>query len=77
MAAATIVTANRREALDALLWRVLGGSPGPAAGVVEAVLRANPGLAEIALALPEGHAVTIPAAARTPPAALPLVNLWD
>lgn len=77
MATAVVVTANQGEALDTLLWRTLGGAPGPAAGIVEAVLAANPGLADIALALPQGHVVTIPVAAQAPPAALPLVNLWD
>jgi len=67
-----LVTALGQESLDALVWRAVAG----ASGTVEAVLDANPGLAALAAALPEGHAVTIPA---TAPAAetLPLVNLWD
>ncbi len=77
MAAPIPATAHQGETLDALLWRTLGGSPGPAAGVTEAVLAANPGLAELAFALPEGHVVTIPAAAQVSPATLPSVKLWD
>lgn len=60
------------EALDALLWRKTGRG----SGALEAVLDANPGLAAIATALPEKHAVTVPTAALQP-ATAPLVQLWD
>ncbi|WP_157218717.1 tail protein X [Flavisphingomonas formosensis] len=67
-----VYAANQDESLDALVWRTTGG--GPAA--LEAVLAANPGLAAIAAALPEGTPVTIP---DTAPAQdeRALVNLWD
>lgn len=69
---ALVVTALSGESLDALVWRAAAGG----ADMVAAVLEANPGLAAVALALPEGRAVTIPAAA---PASntLPMINLWD
>jgi phage tail protein X len=69
--------ARDREPLDALLFRVLGGSPGPRAGVVEAVLEANPGLAAMALALPSRTVVVIPQAVVQTPAVKAIVNLWD
>lgn len=72
MAGATTIRANQNEPLDALVWRATGRG----AGVVEAVLAANPGLALVAQALPEGRAVIIPGDALAP-ATQPLVQLWD
>lgn len=64
------ISAHAGESLDALLWRTTG------ACAVEATLAANPGLAAIALALPEGTFVTIPdAAASTQPVGI--VQLWE
>lgn len=71
MAGPLIAHARAGEPLDALLHRTIGRT----AGAVEAVLAANPGLSASAR-LTEGQAVTIPAAAATPPAA-PLIDLWD
>lgn len=67
-----IVAALKHESLDALVWRATGlGS-----GAVEIVLAASPGLGEIALALPEGTPVTIPALPATT-IERTLVQLWD
>ena len=70
MAAALLARARAGETLDALTWRVLGTS------AVEPVLEANPGLAARGPVLPEGLAVTLPAAAAAP-AEPPLPQLWD
>lgn len=67
-----IVPALQREPIDALVWRATGKG----AGAVEAVLKANPGLAAIGSALPEGHPVVIPDLPATA-AELPLTQLWD
>lgn len=69
---ATTAIARQGERLDQLVWRSTGG--GPAA--VEAVLQANPGLAALGPALPEGREVLIPSIA---PAAetVQLIQLWD
>ena len=72
MAAGQAVAAHQDEALDALVWRATGRC----AGALEAVLAANPGLASIGDALPEGAVVFIPAAAAEP-ASRPLIQLWD
>ena len=63
--------AHAGETLDALLWRTIGSAP------VEAVLAANPGLAELGPFLPEGTTVIIPAAAAAPLAPAPILQLWD
>ena len=72
--AAITVHATAGETLSALAWRTLGRHR----GAVEQILEANPGLAVIAEALPEGTPVVIPAAADRPaPESRPLVQLWD
>jgi phage tail protein X len=63
-------TARAGETVDAVVWRVLGTS------AVEPVLEANPGLAARGPTLPEGLAITLPAAAAMP-AAPPIPQLWD
>ena len=68
----TLVPAADREPLDALVWRATGAG----AAAVALVLSANPGLAEIALALPLGTEVLIPDLPATP-ATVDLVQLWD
>ncbi|MDQ0250974.1 phage tail protein X [Sphingomonas kyeonggiensis] len=60
------------ETLDALVWRATGGGP----EAVERTLAANPGLADLASALPEGLEVTIPDNVSAP-ATAELVQLWD
>jgi len=68
-------TANQDEPLDALLWRFTGQR------TVEAVLAANPGLADLGPFLPQGTPVDLSQA--TTPAAVAaaetrdLIQLWD
>jgi len=64
------VRALQHDCLDALCWRHLGRT----AGVVEATLDANPGLARLAADLPAGHLVHLLA---PPTAARALIQLWD
>lgn len=73
MQAAITVSAMAGETLSNLVWRTLGRSR----GAVEQVLEANPGLATVAHALPEGTVVTIPPAADAPTARPGTVKLWD
>ncbi|QNM96383.1 tail protein X [Chitinimonas koreensis] len=65
------VIARQGDSLDAVCYRHYGRS----AGVLEAVLEANPGLAALGLILPEGTAVELPEVA--PPATQPLIQLWE
>jgi phage tail protein X len=67
-----IVRALQDENVDALVWRATGQG----SGAVERVLVANPGLGEIAIALPEHTPVTIPELPATA-AELQIVQLWD
>lgn len=66
------IRAHQSETVDALCWRHYGRT----AGVTEAVLEANPGLAEHGAELPSGLLVTMP---EQPPIAheRKTVNLWD
>ena len=64
------VRAHAHETLDALAWRVLGST----AGHIEATLAANPGLAQLAHDLPEGHAVRL---VKAPEPGRRMVYLWD
>lgn len=66
------VTALANEPLDALVWRTTGG--GPAA--VEAAIDANPGVARLGQALPEGTAVQLPEPV-VGPSRIDMVQLWD
>jgi len=66
------VTALADEPVDSLVWRAVGES----AGRVEAVLEANPGLAELGATLPEGTVVDV-ALPATPIPDAPLVQLWS
>ncbi len=65
------VRAQQGDTLDRLAWRHLGTT----AGVVEATLAANPGLAELGTVLPIGTVVELvqPAA----PVNTQTVSLWD
>ena len=65
------VRAQQGDTLDALVWRHYGRT----AGVVEAVLSANPGIAELGAILPHGISVTLPDI--TPPPQKRMVQLWD
>ena len=69
---AITVRAHQQDTVDLLCWRHYGRT----AGVTEAVLQANPGLADHGPFLPQGTLVSLPDAQ---PAALQRnrVNLWD
>lgn len=67
------VFAREGDTLDLLVWRHLGRTR----GVVEAVLEANPRLADLGPVLPHGTAVDLPAPAAAAPAERPLVQLWS
>jgi len=65
------VIAHQGDTLDALCYRHYGRTE----GVVEAVLLANPGLAEWGVILPYGTAVSLPEVDTATVAQS--VNLWD
>lgn len=67
-------TALQGETLDGLCWRLLGTT---AAGVVEAALALNPGLAALGPVLPEGTAVTLPDPPATAAVPRETINLWN
>lgn len=69
---ATVVHAFQNDTVDALCWRHYGRT----AGVTEAVLEANHGLADHGPTLPQGLAVTMPDA-QAPAPQRQMVNLWD
>lgn len=72
MAGPLTVTALEGDTVDAICWRNLRRS----APAIEAVLRANPNLADHGPFLPRGTPVVIPTLA-TAPATAPTINLWD
>ncbi|MEO3990257.1 tail protein X [Pseudocitrobacter cyperus] len=65
------VIAHQGDTLDALCYRHYGRTE----GVVEAVLLANPGLAEQGVILPHGTTVNLPEVDTA--AVAQSVNLWD
>lgn len=65
-------TTRQGETVDLACWRVYGRT----VEVPEAVLTANPGLADKGLILPLGTVITMPEIAR-PTTQRPLVSLWD
>lgn len=67
-----IAAAQDGETVDALCWRVLGQT----AGVTEASLRRNPGLADLGAQLPGGTMVDLPDPITAPPRR-ETVKLWD
>lgn len=67
------VHARQGDTLDALCWRHLGRT----AGVVEAALESNPGLASLGTVLPHGTAVDLPDSTPSAPTNRALVQLWD
>lgn len=69
---AATVRAVQGDTVDAICWRHYGRT----AGVTEAVLDANPGLAEHGPTLPTGTLVAMPERAPTAPERS-MVNLWD
>ena len=66
-----IEPAQDGETVDALVFRILGKG----AAAVEAVLEANPNLADLGLFLPLGHPVVIPVEASGP-VETPMIQLW-
>lgn len=66
------VRADQGDTVDAICWRYYGRT----AGVTEAVLEANPGLADIGAVLPMGHAVKLPDIEQQQEQNN-TVNLWD
>lgn len=66
------VRAFQNDTVDALCWRHYGRT----AGVTEAVLEANPGLADYGPILPQGLVVNMPEAQASAPQRQ-MVNLWD
>lgn len=65
------VSAYQYDTVDALCWRYYQRTQ----GVVEQVLLANPGLAELGPWIPHGLPVDMPDIAT--PAAVQTVQLWD
>ncbi|TDJ76959.1 phage tail protein [Pseudomonas putida] len=63
---------QQNDTVDALCWRHYGRT----AGVVEAVLNANPGLADQGPVLPAGLLVTLPDQQTAAPERQ-TVSLWD
>lgn len=67
------VHALQGDTLDLLCWRHLGRT----AGVVEAALNANPGIASLGAVLPHGTPIELPDPITTAPARRALLQLWD
>lgn len=67
-----IVRANQNETVDEICWRHYGRT----AGVTEAVLEANHGLADAGTFLPSGYPVALPEIGRQAEQT-GTVNLWD
>jgi len=65
------VIAMQGDTLDAICQRVYGRT----AGVTEAALEANPGLADLGPVLPHGTVIDLPDS--PPQAAVQRVQLWD
>jgi len=66
------VRTNQNDTVDALCWRFYGRT----AGVTEAVLEANPGLADYGPILPLGLVVNMPEAQTSAPQRQ-MVQLWN
>ncbi|WGT26148.1 tail protein X [Pseudomonas marginalis] len=66
------VRTNQNDTVDALCWQFYGRT----AGVTEAVLEANPGLADHGPILPQGLVVNMPEAQTSAPQRQ-MVQLWD
>lgn len=66
------VRAQQNDTIDLLCWRHLGAT----AGVVEATLKLNPGIAESGPVLPHGKIVQLPDLATDSETAN-VVQLWD
>ncbi len=64
--------AQQGDTVDAMCWRHYGRT----AGVVEQVLEANPGLADLGPVIPHGTLIELPEQAVRA-AQRQVVNLWD
>lgn len=64
--------ADQGDTLDLICWRYYGRT----AGVVEQVLEANPGLADLGEVLPVGTLINLPALPAQAEKAR-VINLWD
>lgn len=71
MAASRVIEAQQGDTVAAICVRYYGRS----AGVTEAVLKANPGLADLGPVLPHGQKVKLPEEAV--PETTKTVQLWD
>ncbi|ELK4897111.1 tail protein X [Pseudomonas aeruginosa] len=69
---AAVAIAHQNDTVEALCWRHYGRT----AGVTEAVLEANHGLADHGPTLPPGLEVTMPDIPTAAPERQ-MVNLWD
>ena len=67
------VRANQGDTLDAICYRVYGRT----AGVTEAALASNNGLADLGPVLPAGTVITLPEPADAVQPSVDLVQLWD
>lgn len=68
-----LAVAMAGETLDALCWRTLGST----AGVTEAALALNPGLAASGPQLAEGAEILLPEPATLAPRTRETVQLWN
>jgi len=66
------IRTKQNDTVDAICWRFYGRT----AGVTEAVLEANPGLAEHGPILPQGLVVNMPEAQTSAPQRQ-MVQLWN
>lgn len=66
------IRAQQNDTVDGMCWRHYGRT----AGVTEAVLEANPGLADHGPTLPQGLLVQMPEALAAAPQRQ-MMNLWD
>lgn len=67
----TTLHAMQGDTLDAMVWRHYGRT----AGLVELVLKSNPGLADLGAVLPMGTTVLMPP--EPPPPSTSTLNIWD
>lgn len=67
----TTYTTSQGDTLDYICWRFYGQQ----SGAVEAVLAANPGLADLGDVLPEATKITMPAL-TSPVTELQPIRLW-
>lgn len=67
------IRSRQGDSIDALCWRIYGRTE----GVVELVLEANPGLANLGVILPENTFVFCPVASVRQPAGDTTLKLWD